>query len=86
MQLIMISSLACSSCIIMNNIVNDIVEKYKIDIKHIDYDFEYDSIKFDNIKMLPVFIVTKDDKEVSRLVGEKSQKEFINFLEGAKLI
>ncbi len=71
MQIIKISSIACTSCIIVNNTLEKILENYKVHIKEIDYDFDDYSYEVGNV--LPVLIFTDDNgKELSRLVGEVS--------------
>ena len=39
MTIVKISSIACSSCIILNNTLEKILENYKVHIKEYDYDF-----------------------------------------------
>ena len=74
MQIIKISSLGCTSCIIINNILEKILENYKVHIKELDYDFDEFSYKIGTI--LPVLIfVDENGKELSRLVGEVSYSE-----------
>ncbi|MEG0798910.1 MAG: thioredoxin family protein [Bacilli bacterium] len=87
MTLVVISSFICPSCIIMNNIVNEIKETYKVSTINYDYDEDEEIVSKYNVgKILPVFIILKDNVEQERLVGEKSRKEFINFLERNKII
>jgi len=77
MKIIKISSVACMSCIIVNNTLDKIRENYKIYVKEIDYDFDDYSYEVGNI--LPVLIFVDDDeKELSRLVGESSYEEIEN--------
>lgn len=74
MRIVKISSIACTSCIIVNNTLDDIKKEYDINIKNIDYDFDEFSYEIGN--NLPVLIFESDDgKELSRLVGEVSYKE-----------
>ena len=75
MKIIKISSLACPSCIIMNKIINQIKEKYNIEIEELDYDFD-ETEKYNPGKILPVFIFIKDNKEITRLTGEKNIEDF----------
>lgn len=75
MKIIKISSLSCPSCIIMNKVINQIKEKYNIEIEELDYDFD-DIQKYNPGNILPVFIFTKDEKEVARLIGEKKIEDF----------
>lgn len=80
-KIIKISSLACTSCIIMNNIFNKLKEKYSFDYEEIDYDF--DDISIYNVgKVIPVFIFYKDEVEINRLCGEHKIEEFERIIEG----
>ena len=78
MQIVKISSLGCTSCIIVNNVLEKILENYKIYVKEVDYDFDDYSYKVGTI--LPVLIFEKDGTEVSRLVGEVSYEDIENKL------
>lgn len=74
MKIVKINSIACPSCIIMNNRYNELKEKYSFETEELDYDFDDFDYKVGNV--LPVFIFIKDGKEVSRLVGEVSKEKF----------
>lgn len=78
MQIVKISSLGCTSCIIVNQVLEKVLENYKVYVKEIDYDFDDYSYEVGNI--LPVLIFEKDGKEVSRLVGEVSYSDIENKL------
>ncbi len=74
MKIVKINSMTCTSCIIMNNIINEIKDKYNIEVESLDYDFDdVDDYNVGNI--LPVIIFYKDNAEYKRLVGEHSKKE-----------
>jgi len=74
MQIIKISSLGCTSCIIINNTLEKILENYKVHIKELDYDF--DEFSYEVGTTLPVLIfIDGNGKELSRLVGEVSYSE-----------
>lgn len=74
MKIVKISSLGCSSCIIVNNILEKILEKYKIHVKELDYDF--DSFSYEVGKTLPVLIFESETgKELTRIVGETTYEE-----------
>ena len=63
MQIIKISSLGCTSCIIINNILEKILENYKVHIKELDYDF--DEFSYEVGTTLPVLIfVDENGKEL----------------------
>lgn len=79
MQIVKISSLGCTSCIIINNILEKILENYKIHVKEIDYDF--DDYTYEVGKTLPVLIFEDSSgNEISRLVGEVSYEKIENKL------
>lgn len=78
MQIVKISSLGCTSCIIVNNILEKILENYKIHVKEVDYDF--DDYSYEVGTVLPVLIFEKDGTEVDRLVGEVSYEDIENKL------
>lgn len=75
MKIIKISSLSCPSCIIMNKIINQLQNKYNIEIENLDYDFD-DIEKYSVGKVLPVFIFIKNEKEITRLIGEHQIEDF----------
>lgn len=75
MKIVKINSIACPSCIIMNNIFNELKEEYNFSYEEIDYDF--DDYDYEVGKTLPVFIfLNNEGKELSRLVGEVSKEKF----------
>lgn len=77
MQIIKISSLGCTSCILVNNVLERILENYKIHVKELDYDF--DDFSYEVGKTLPVLIfLDNNGNELSRLVGEVSYEEVEN--------
>lgn len=77
MKLIKITSLGCTSCIIVNNNLEKVRKKYDFEVVNIDYDF--DDYEIEVGKTLPVLIFLDDyDKEVSRLVGEVSYEKLEN--------
>ena len=82
-MIIRISAMWCSSCIITKSRFNDIIKDYNIDV--IDYDYDLDSEKIEEYnvgEILPVYIKIKDNKEISRLIGEHSKEELKTFIEG----
>ncbi len=81
MKIVMISSLECPSCIIMNNVLNNVKEKYVIDID--EYGYDSDNVeKYNPGKIMPVLIFTRNDIEVYRLCGEHNYEEVLNIIEG----
>jgi len=82
-MIIRISAMWCSSCIIMKSRFNDVIKNYNIEV--IDYDYDLDSEKIEEYnvgEILPVYIKIKDNKEISRLIGEHSKEELKTFIEG----
>ena len=74
MTIVKVSSIACSSCIIMNNVLEKILENYKVHIKEYDYDF--DDVPYEVGNILPVLIfLDKDGKEYARLIGESTYEQ-----------
>lgn len=83
MKLVKISAMWCMSCIIMNNLLDDVLSRYNVlfDIEDIDYDMDSDLVSlYDVGSVLPVYILMDSSKEVARLVGEVSESKLISFL------
>ena len=74
MKIIKISSMTCTSCIIMNNVINKLKKNYDLDIEELDYDFD-DVEEYNVGKILPVIIFYEDDNEIKRIKGEHSYEE-----------
>lgn len=82
MKLIKISSVWCPSCIIMQSRYQEIANEYNLEIEEFDYDMDTEIVeKYQIGDILPVVIVVKDDKEINRIIGEKSKKELIKVIE-----
>lgn len=81
MKVIVISSFDCPSCIIMNDVIDKIKEKYVIDFIELDYNVD-DIKKYNPGKIMPVLIFTKNDVEVYRLCGVHDYYEVLNVIEG----
>ena len=82
MKLIKISSVWCPSCLIMNSRYNELVKKYNLDIEEYDYDMDIDVVeKYKIGDILPVVIVMDNKQELTRIIGEKSQKELNKIFE-----
>lgn len=79
MEIIKITSLGCPSCIIMNNILEEISNEYNINI--IDYDYDFDDVENFNVgTKLPVIIFMKDGKEITRICGEHDKEKIIEII------
>lgn len=82
MKVIKITSLACTSCIIMNQKFNEYKKDKNIEVIELDYDLNSDEVQKYNIgNILPVFIIYKDNEEKLRIIGEKNKKEFFDLLD-----
>ncbi len=82
MKIIKIGAMWCPACIIMNKFWNKIKEEFK-NIEFIDYDLDIDEeqVKSYNVgNILPVIIAMNNDIEQSRLIGEKNEKEVLEFI------
>jgi thiol-disulfide isomerase/thioredoxin len=85
MKVIKITAVWCSACLIMNKRWKEIEKKYDIETISYDLDFDEDDVKqYEVGEKLPVFIFMGNDKEIGRLIGEKSLDEVINYIEGLK--
>jgi len=81
MKLVRISAIWCTSCILTYNDFNEIKEEYK-EFEYEELDYDTDQIEEYNVgNILPVIIVYKDNKEVTRIIGEKKKKEIKKVLE-----
>lgn len=83
MKIVRISSLGCVSCIIMNKVINQLKEKYDIEVEDFDYDFD-EIDKFNPGNIMPVIIFYKDDNEYKRLCGEHKIEELENIIKEIK--
>ena len=76
MEIIKIGALWCPACLITNNSLSKVMEKYpNIKVTNMDYDFDDQALKYNVGNTLPVLIFMKGDKEITRLIGEKTEKE-----------
>lgn len=83
MKLVKISAMWCMSCIVMNNLLDDVLSKYKVlfDIENLDYDVDFTLVsKYNVSNVLPVYILMDSSGEIDRLVGEVSESRLISFL------
>lgn len=80
MKVVKINALGCPSCMVMENIFDIVKKIYKLDVTELDYDTD-DTTKYSVGKVFPVYIFYKGQKEVGRIVGEKSKKDFIRLVD-----
>lgn len=82
MKVVKINAVWCSGCLIMNKIWKNILKKYNIETINLDIDIDENEVEKYNVgNVLPVFIFYKDDREVARIIGEKSEEEIIKIIE-----
>lgn len=80
MKIIKINAMWCPGCLISKSIWNDIETEFPNN-KYIslDYDMDEEEVNKYNVgDILPVVILIKDDKEIKRIIGEKSKKEILD--------
>ena len=84
-KLLVISAVWCPSCLILNKHLKKLNEDIEIEITKLDYDLDEDIVEKYNVgEKLPVVILLDNDKEVSRLIGEKTYDELLNFIKESK--
>ena len=84
MKILKFNAIWCSGCLVMKKIMKEIEELYpNIEIESYDYDIDEEQVKTWNIgEIIPVLIfVDENNKEISRLIGEKTKKEIIKEIE-----
>ena len=87
MRVVKINAIWCSGCLVMNKIWKNITNKYEIETLNLDYDMDEDEVSKYNVgDILPVFIFFDGDKEITRVIGEVSEKEMLNKLREVGLI
>lgn len=83
MKLIKITASWCVSCILMNELLKKVEDAINFNYDVVDLDFDNDNEEFEKYNIgniLPVFILINNNKEIKRLIGEKSKKELVDFL------
>lgn len=76
-KLVRISAVWCPACLIMRPRFQEI-EKNFPDFEHLEYDYDLDEEiikKYQVGDILPVLILLDNNKEVTRLIGEKTVQE-----------
>lgn len=80
MKIIKINAMWCPGCLISKSIWNDIETEFPNN-EYISLDYDMDEEEVNKYKVgdiLPVVILIKDDKEIKRIIGEKSKKEILD--------
>lgn len=83
MKFIRISSLGCSRCIITYPLWKSVQEKYP-EYEYVEYDYDLDENeikKYEIGNILPVILIYKNNQEIKKIIGEKTQEEFFNEIE-----
>ena len=87
MRVVKINAIWCSGCLVMNKIWKNITKKYEIETLNLDYDMDEEEVnKYTVGDILPVFIFFDQDKEITRVIGEVSEKEMLDKLREVGLI
>ena len=87
MRVVKINAIWCSGCLEMNKIWKNITNKYEIETLNLDYDMDEEEVNKYNVgDILPVFIFFDQDKEITRVIGEVSEKEMLDKLREVGLI
>lgn len=84
MKLISISAMWCPACLIMRPRIDHILENFpSIEKIEYDYDMDEDIVAIYEVgTILPVFILTNNDREIVRIIGEKKETEILEILKG----
>ena len=83
MRIVKINAVWCPACIVSNKIWKNVLVDYPdLDIEELDLDFDSDEVEKYNVgDILPVVIFMDEDKEVFRLIGEKTKEEIYKAVE-----
>lgn len=84
MKIIKITAMWCPSCLIMNDLITDLVNESSFDLVSYDFDLDQDVVNKYNVgTILPVLIkIDENGNEIKRITGEHSKKEITEFIEG----
>lgn len=77
MKVVRINAMWCPGCLISKSIWKELENEFpKNEYIDYDYDLDEDEIEKYNVgEILPVVIIFDKDREVKRIVGEKTKKE-----------
>lgn len=84
MKIIKINAMWCPGCLLSKTIWNEIEEKYtNHEYISLDYDLDEDIVEKYNVgDILPVVIIEENNREIKRIIGEKSKKEILEEMSG----
>lgn len=86
MKLIRISSTWCVSCIVTDKIWKELKNEYPYQFTDYDYDIDEEELKQYEIgNILPVIIILKENKEITRIIGEKSKSEIKKIIDSIEV-
>ena len=77
MKIVRINAMWCPGCLISKSIWKELENEFPKN-EYIDYDYDLDEEEIEKYnvgEILPVVIIFDKDKEVKRIVGEKTKKE-----------
>lgn len=78
MKVVKITALWCSACLIMNKRWDEVLKEKEIETISLDLDMDEEEVTNYQVgDVLPVFIFYKGDREVKRIVGEKTTREIL---------
>lgn len=86
MKIIEFGAMWCAGCLVMERRINRIKEQYP-EVEFIKMDIDNNKEEFSQYeigKKIPVYVFLKEEVEVSRLIGEKTEKEFRKEIEKVK--
>ena len=80
MKIIKINAMWCPGCLISKSIWNEIETNYpNHEYISLDYDLDEEIVEsYDVGEILPVVIIEDENKEIKRIIGEKTKKEILN--------
>ncbi len=84
MKIIKIKSMWCPACMIMDKRYKAVEKQFPdISFELLDLDMDYEEVEQYNVgSILPVMIKIQENKEIGRLIGEKTEEELLSFIRG----
>lgn len=83
MRIVRITAMWCMSCLAMKKTWKKVFKHFDdVQIIDLDFDFDAEAMKhYDVGKTLPILIVFDKDKEIGRIIGEKSVSEMMTLIQ-----